>query len=809
MFKFIVLVVALAGAVWGAPQSELLETAPQYIELGDFEPADLEAPQARSEVPLLDGRIVGGSSTTIEAHPYIVSILRSGSHICGGAIISSTWIVSAAHCFSGSVSSFSIRAGSSTRNSGGQVVSASRILLHGSYNSATIDYDIALIQLVSAITVTNARAITLASDGTGPSAGTTTTITGWGSLTEGGSAATTLQVVQVPVVSQANCRSAYGTSSITDRMFCAGVLGTGGRDACQGDSGGPLVANGVLTGIVSWGAGCARPNYPGVYSNIPSLRSVPFEQVDPDGRIVGGNNATIQEYPYMVSIQSNGTHNCGGAIVTSTWILSAAHCLQGNRSLYSIRAGSTAPNSGGQVIAVNRTVIHENYKNGSFDYDIALIQLISPITHVNAIPIALARENSVPVAGTTATVTGWGALSEGGKMATTLQVVKIPIVSQANCQTAYRGMNITDRMFCAGSGGKDACQNDSGGPLVANGVLTGVVSFGASCGSPSYPGVYTSVPKLRAWIKTKTGTFTSSTNMFRFITLAAVFVCAVWSAPQSAELDESLKGFEDKFVELDEVQPEELGYIELGNSDVDVWEAPEAKAEVPMLDGRIVGGSSTTIATHPYIVSILRSGSHICGGTIISSTWIISAAHCFSGSVSAFSIRAGSSTRNSGGQVIAASRILLHANYNSRTIDYDIAAIQLVSAITVTNARAIGLASSAPAAGATATITGWGALTEGGAAATTLQVVQVPIVSQANCRSAYGTSAITDRMICAGLLGTGGRDACQGDSGGPLVTGSTLSGIVSWGSGCARPNFPGVYSNVANLRAWIRTNTGV
>ncbi|KAJ8932955.1 hypothetical protein NQ314_014334 [Rhamnusium bicolor] len=261
-------------------------------------------------------------------------------------------------------------------------------------------------------------------------------------------------------------------------------------------------------------------------------------------------------------------------------------------------------------------------------------------------------------------------------------------------------------MFCAGLlgvGGIDACQGDSGGPAVVNGLVAGLVSWGAGCARPNHPGVKTNLYNLRNWIDG-----------------------AISAPPQAVQYD------------------------------------PEI---APRLDGRIVGGSTTTIGSYPYTCSLQRSNSHICGCAILSSNRVVTAAHCVvGGTVSSFSIRVGSSTRNSGGQVISASRVLVHASYNDRTIDYDVSVIHLSSSITASNTRSISMPSSGstPSTGATTTITGWGATSEGGSAATTLQVVQVPVVSIANCRSAYGSSAITDRMFCGGLLGTGGRDACQG-----------------------------------------------
>ena len=106
-----------------------------------------------------------------------------------------------------------------------------------------------------------------------PSAGETSIISGWGTLSTGGSLPSRLQVVNVPIVSRSSCNSAYASyGGITTAMICAAVDG-GGKDACQGDSGGPLVVGGKLAGVVSWGVGCAQARYPGVYANVAVLKS--------------------------------------------------------------------------------------------------------------------------------------------------------------------------------------------------------------------------------------------------------------------------------------------------------------------------------------------------------------------------------------------------------------------------------------------------------------------------------------------------------------------------------------------------------
>jgi len=112
-----------------------------------------------------------------------------------------------------------------------------------------------------------------------PAAGSLAVVSGWGTLHYGDTdLPSQLQAVEVYITSRVECNSAYAVyGGITENMICAGVPG-GGKGACQGDSGGPLVVGGRLVGIVSWGAGCADARYPGVYSDVATLRSFVTEQ---------------------------------------------------------------------------------------------------------------------------------------------------------------------------------------------------------------------------------------------------------------------------------------------------------------------------------------------------------------------------------------------------------------------------------------------------------------------------------------------------------------------------------------------------
>ena len=125
-----------------------------------------------------------------------------------------------------------------------------------------------------------------------------------------------------------------------------------------------------------------------------------------------------------------------------------------------------------------------------------------------------------------------------------------------------------------------------------------------------------------------------------------------------------------------------------------------------------------------------------------------------------------------------------------------------------TRVQSVALPSAAFIPTANTTAVGWGRTSEGGSSSHLLLKVDVPYVTDEICNRAY-SGRIKESMICAGVVGEGGRDACQGDSGGPLMcsTGATnfLCGIVSWGTGCARPNYPGVYTETSYFSEWINS----
>jgi len=238
---------------------------------------------------------------------------------------------------------------------------------------------------------------------------------------------------------------------------------------------------------------------------------------------------------------------------------------------------------------------------------------------------------------------------------------------------------------------------------------------------------------------------------------------------------------------------------------------------------RIVGGQNADVNEYPWQAGIVSKGSvrPWCGGSLVNSKWVLTAAHCTAGeSASGIQVLLGDHKTNQNDHVVFnVAAIQDHPDYNSQTTDYDFSMLQLATAVDFDAHADIRPVCLPPAgfsgdyAEVIATVTGWGTTSSGGSQSTTLKEVDVGVITNQQCRNNYGYSSswITDSMLCAVVPG-GGKDACQGDSGGPLVANQQnygqnyeLIGVVSWGIGCADANHPGVYARVTNQLSWVRT----
>jgi hypothetical protein len=283
---------------------------------------------------------------------------------------------------------------------------------------------------------------------------------------------------------------------------------------------------------------------PDPYDDSPSFRG--------DAKIVGGEAAPRNAWPWQVALYRRAMKDgkplganflfCGGSLISSRWVLTAAHCFDGDANgRYDIATAADlivvegtqtlVPSSfgggsrNGRKLRVARILAHEDWNPRSTENDIALLELASPArSPAVALPAAgvaaRLQAGGVPAGvleaeGVSAVVTGWGHLSyDDPKVPASLMQVAVPIVSIDTCKQVYArsGGVIDHRSLCAGekAGGKDACSGDSGGPLVVVSpeggyAQVGIVSWGRRCGLANFYGVYTRVSAFGEWLQAKTG----------------------------------------------------------------------------------------------------------------------------------------------------------------------------------------------------------------------------------------------------------------------------------------------------------------
>lgn len=239
-----------------------------------------------------------------------------------------------------------------------------------------------------------------------------------------------------------------------------------------------------------------------------------------DPSIIGGTATTIDQAPWQVALVFTGAPNdylgqyCGGSIVSSWEIVTAAHCVVDEGSVFAaseirvMTGRATLSTSARTAVPVASITVHPGYVEATYESDIAVLRLAEPIALTPGVQEAIALQQSVVGDGVAARVTGWGNTSTTDVVyPTQLRQATVNTVSDVSCDASYSAEVFTSStMLCAvgPSYSTDTCQGDSGGPLAvqSSGVwyLAGITSWGYGCAESPYPGVYTEVSAFTTWI---------------------------------------------------------------------------------------------------------------------------------------------------------------------------------------------------------------------------------------------------------------------------------------------------------------------
>ncbi|XP_045899465.1 tryptase-like [Micropterus dolomieu] len=326
-------------------------------------------------------------------------------------------------------------------------------------------------------------------------------------------------------------------------------------------------------------------------------------------KIVGGQVATPGSWPWQASLRTSGSHFCAGTLINNQWVMTAAQCCATSgisTSTLTVSLGLQSlqginPNQVSRT--VSQIIVHPNFNSGTFENDICLLKLSSPVTFTTYIqPVCLAATGSTFYKGTVSWATGWGSVGTGVSLPfpQNLMEVQLPVVGNRECTCNYGVSLITNNKMCTGfsAGGKDVCQGDGGGPLVSKQggrwIQAGIVSFTSSkgCAQPNIPSGYTRVSQYQSWINSRI-----TSNQPGFITF------------KSTGTD--------------------------GDLSIRCPATPPPAAQVcgqPTLNTKIVGGQVASAGSWPWQASLQdTTGFHFCGGTLINNDWVMTAAHCCEG----------------------------------------------------------------------------------------------------------------------------------------------------------------------------------
>ncbi|XP_053318135.1 ovochymase-1 [Spea bombifrons] len=756
-------------------------------------------------------RIVGGTDSDVGGQPWTVSLQLGGKHICGGSIIQRKMVVTAAHCVypadKARLNRMTVVVGDYNQeviDPEEQSVSVSEVVMHPKYkHDESMSYDIALLYLSEKINYgSQVQPVCLPQEGEQVEPGTLCISSGWGRLIEGGDMSNILQEVKLPIIDNITCSSilaSEGLPTLHETMLCAGFP-DGGKDACQGDSGGPLVCrrrtgSWFLAGCASWGLGCGRAwgrsnlneherGSPAIFSKVSTLLGFLRRKISPtqgcssEGLDVGGQTGTIR-YPLGTRTNYSDNSLCRWKLQVKENMMIRIDIVQMDieyhpTCIYDYLSFSVTEKMISKVcgsVTPSPLLIPSSWVTITFFSD-DLVNGLGFELHYSAVPDITAAGSGCG---------SFAVLTDEGK------------IYSANYPNLYPSMTACHWIVEAPKG-----------KIIKLTFEDFALEFHKDC---VYDHVSIYEDPEETQLLAKLCGFTLPDPVFSPSNTMLIHF--------NSDQENNYPGFKASFVFLPSNRGGNSPVAETTSKAVPLDVCGVAPLSAQWVLPRIVGGEEACPNCWPWQVEIVFLGVHQCGGVIISSQVVLTAAHCIESLDPVhWMVVAGKHDRlltEPTEQKVAVGMIVLHEEFELLRYDYDIALLRLKEPLELNDfVRPVCLPSAADtlAPSSVCVVTGWGNTQEGGQLAARLQQLQVPILDNAVCNKTYYHGRITDRMFCAGFPSVNGKDSCQGDSGGPLVCSGrnksfVLYGINSWGLGCARAQNPGVYSKVNQFLGWI------